>query len=419
MKTSREEVMSIYVGARRLAQMAATLVVIAAVIPGRAAAQVASGGSTTINSTSTGYLGILQLKCDCTLRLDREDRFRSFNFRTDPVVVAIEAGSPADGVLRQGDYITHIDGLGLRSTEGAERFSRIRPGQTVDLTISRNGTRSNKRITATPLDWSDRRVLGTLAPSVDGYAAEWLVLAPDAPETPVVAGQPPTPARPARPGVAPRVWTEPPTPRTPSSPRAAVAPSARPGFPSQAVRVWSTVPDAASAPSGWFGFSFRCSNCGWARRGDEDLAVWESDEYPELSMVASGGPAARAGLQAGDRLTHIDGYSITSEQGSKRLGAVKPGDKVRLTVSRDGKPLTRELTLGRRPEVRAAAMVAGARPTTAPRPGARRELRYTGKIEDVAVEVWSSAPSTVERVGDIMVITVGGTVIRLKADPKK
>lgn len=411
--------MNMYMSAGRLAQLAATFVVIAAVIPGRASPQVASGGNTTINSMSTGYLGILQLKCDCTLRLDRNDRFRSFNFRTDPVVVAIEAGSPADGLLRQGDYITHIDGLGLRTADGAERFSQIRPGQSVDLTIWRNGTRSNKRITATPLDWSDRRVLGTLAPSVDAYAAQWQLLAPDAPGAPAIAGTPPTPAQPAHPGVAPGVWGEAPTPRSPSSPRAVVAPPARPGVSSRAVRVWSTVPDAASAPSGWFGFSFRCSNCGWARSGDDELAVWESDEYPELSMVASGGPAARAGLQAGDRLTHIDGYSITSSQGSKRLGAVTPGQKVRLTVSRDGKPLTRELTLGRRPEIRAAAMVAGARPSTTPRPGVRRELRYTGKIDDVSVEVFSGAPSTVERVGDTMVITVGGTVIRLKADPKR
>ena len=407
--------MNRYTGAGRMARALTTLVVVAALLPGRGTAQVASGGSTTINSTSTGYLGILQLKCDCTLRLDREDRFRSFNFRTDPVVVAIEAGSPADGALRKGDYITHIDGRALRAAEGAERFSAIRPGQTVELTIWRDGSRSNVRLTATPLDWSDRRILGTLAPSAEGYADEWLQL-----ETPDAPGAPATPRAP-RPGVAPRVWGDAPTPRSPETPRVAqAAPAARPAVPpTPAVRVWSTVPDASATPSGWFGFSFRCSNCGWARGEDDEDAVWESDEYPELSLIASGGPAARAGLQVGDRLTHIDGYSITGTQGSRRLGAVRPGQKVRLTVSRGGKVLTRELTLGRRPEARAAAMVAGVRPATAPRPGVRRELRYTGKIEDVSVEVWSGAPSTVERVGDTMVITVGGTVIRLKADPKK
>jgi hypothetical protein len=128
----------------------------------------------------------------------------------------------------------------------------------------------------------------------------------------------------------------------------------------------------------------------------------------------------------GDRLTHIDGHAITSTEGARRLGAVKPGQRVRLTVTRDGRSLTRELTLGTRPEVRAAAAVAARTPrpprtpATAVAPAApRRELRYTGKLEGVAVEVWSSAGSSVERVGDTMVITVGGTVIRLKADPKK
>lgn len=137
-------------------------------------------------------------------------------------------------------------------------------------------------------------------------------------------------------------------------------------------------------------------------------------------MISRGGPADRAGLRAGDKLTHIDGLSITSREGARRLGAVKPGQRVRVTVIRDGKSLTRPLTLGTRPEARATLTPRAARAPGPPAPPrVRSELRYTGKIDDVSVEVWSHSGSNVERIGNTMVITVGTSVIRLKIDPKK
>jgi hypothetical protein len=406
----------------------AALVVIASLTPGRVAAQVVAGGNTTINSTGAGYLGILQLRCDCTLRVDAEDRFRSFRFRSDPAVMRIESGSPADGRLRVGDYITHIDGERLRSVAGAEKFADIRPGQDVALTIWRDGITSIVRLRATGLDWDDNRVLGTLAPvgpgpgvrmeTWDNGAVGVIAAVPAAPRDPE---RPRPGVRAARPGVwavTPEVAEAPPTPRSPSASRAPEAPGA-PGAPpaTPAPSVWAVVPESRVAPSGWFGFSFRCTDCGWARRDERSDPVWESEEAPELSMISRGGPAERAGLQRGDRLTHIDGYPITRPEGSRRLGSVTPGQTVRLRVLRNGQPLIRSLTLGTRPEARAAAAVAASRPTTPP-PRAARELRYTGKIDDVSVEVWSTAGSSVTRVGDTMVITVGGTVVRLKAEPK-
>jgi hypothetical protein len=428
-----ERIMRSRVIARAAAGLATALVVVASMTPGRASAQVVAGGNTTINSTGAGYLGILQLKCDCTLRVDTEDRFRSFRFRTDPVVMRIESGSPADGRLRPGDYITHIDGERLRSTGGAERFAEIRPGQDVALTIWRDGITSVVRLKASGVSWDDNRVLGTLAPvgPAPGVRLEtW-----DNGAVGVIAAVPATPSPSVRPGAAvraaaPGVWATTPevpqepaeAPPAPRAPRAARAPSVTPAVPARPATpppgVWAVVPDGRANPSGWFGFSFRCTDCGWARRSDDSNPVWESEEAPELSMISRGGPAERAGLMRGDRLTHIDGYPVTRPEGSRRLGSVKPGQTVRLRVLRDGKPLIRSLTLGERPEARAVAAVAAARPTTSP-PRAARELRYTGKIDDVSVEVWSTAGSSVTRVGDTMVITVGATVVRLKVDPAK
>ena len=408
---------------RKVARIAAGIVVIASIVPGRAGSQSVAGGNTTINSTGAGYLGILQLKCDCTLRLDPADRFRSFRFRSDPVIASIEPGSPVDGVLKVGDYITHIDGYRLRGVPGAQRFADIRPGQDIALTIWRNGVTSVVKVQAKGVDWNDKRVLGLLGPAAPGPGTRWESW--DNGAAGVIAA-PPHPSEPARPGVpahpvVPGVWVEAPrpaeAPRAPRTPRASEAPTVPPAEP--VAGVWAVVPESRATPSGWFGFSFRCTDCGWTRTGEASDPVWESDEAPELSMISSGGPAARAGLRRGDRLTHIDGHSITSREGARRLGAVKPGQRVKLTVVRDRTTLTRELTLGRRPEARAAAAVVAARAATTPRPALQRELRYTGKIDDVEVEVWSTAGSSVTRVGDTMVITVGGTVVRLKVDPKQ
>jgi hypothetical protein len=45
----------------------------------------------------------------------------------------------------------------------------------------------------------------------------------------------------------------------------------------------------------------------------------------------------------------------------------------------------------------------------------RSSLRYTGRLRNVDVEVWSPAGATVERDGDIITINVAGSTIRLKA----
>ena len=391
----------------------AMFVIVAVLIPERVRAQVVAGGGTTINSTSAGYLGITQLRCDCTLRVDPDEKLRFFSFRSDPVIVSVERGGPADGVIQSGDVVTHIDGHSLRTIEGARRFATVQPAQQVELTIARSGRSSKVSLTAGGVDWGDRRVLGTLAPEVAGGYAIGFSVPPTAPAA-APAARPATPRAPvawsyAVPGVAPTASVAP-------------TPSARPGV----AGTWSfTVPDSPASPEGWFGFSFRCRNCGWSlSRGDRTPVFESGDAPPELSMIAGDGPAAKAGLRVGDRLTHIDGLAIASPEGARRLGGVKPGDKVRLTVRRGSSTLNRDLTLGSRPETRATVAAAAARAAGGASRAAvavapsRTELRYTGKIDDVSVEVWSAAGSTVEKVGDTMVITVGGTVVRLRVDPK-
>ncbi|MFC8227631.1 S1C family serine protease [Streptomyces sp. NPDC057287] len=65
--------------------------------------------------------------------------------------------------------------------------------------------------------------------------------------------------------------------------------------------------------------------------------------------VTPNGPAAEAGLKAGDVITKFNDTAV--ESGPTLIGEIwthKPGDKVTLTYKRDGKTATAELTLGER-----------------------------------------------------------------------
>ena len=372
-----------------LIRIGLAVLVVCALVPRRAAAQVATTIAPSRWTSATQVLGIENFRCDCTISTS-SDSGKRFVFRSEPTVLGVMRRGPAYGILHRGDVITHVDGYSILSSEGARRFSAIEPGDDVDLTFKRNGR--------------------TLKASIHAEAAEpnVYVLSPEAPGAYSLGWDvTPTPAIPAIPAT-------PPIPPTAAAP--AVAPE--PGYVAMpATPVAPTVPAALAVPRGWFGFSIRCNGCGWVLSEPGRAPVWESDEPPELAMVAAESPAGRAGLRSGDRLTHIDGISIMTREGARRFGRVKPGQRVRLTVRRGMATLTRELTLSSRPEVRAAIAAAG--PRTTIRPSLRRELRYTGELDNVSVEVWSTGGPTVEKIGDTMVITTGSSVVRIKVDPKK
>jgi putative serine protease PepD len=66
--------------------------------------------------------------------------------------------------------------------------------------------------------------------------------------------------------------------------------------------------------------------------------------------VVEDSPAGRAGLQPGDEVTEVDGKSITTgDELRDAIDAKKPGDKITLTIERDGNERTVQVTLGQRP----------------------------------------------------------------------
>jgi len=67
------------------------------------------------------------------------------------------------------------------------------------------------------------------------------------------------------------------------------------------------------------------------------------------AAITSGGPADKAGLKPGDVITKLDDMPIDS--GPTLIGEIwthRPGDTVKLTYTRDGKPHTTDVTLGER-----------------------------------------------------------------------
>ncbi|MFD5329182.1 S1C family serine protease [Streptomyces sp. NPDC127092] len=65
------------------------------------------------------------------------------------------------------------------------------------------------------------------------------------------------------------------------------------------------------------------------------------------ASVTPGGPAAKAGIRPGDVITKVDGQRVHSgEELIVKIRAHRPGDRLRLTVTRDGKEQTKTLTLG-------------------------------------------------------------------------
>nr|WBO80210.1 trypsin-like peptidase domain-containing protein [Streptomyces sp. SBE_14.2] len=65
------------------------------------------------------------------------------------------------------------------------------------------------------------------------------------------------------------------------------------------------------------------------------------------SPVTPGGPGDRAGIEPGDVITEVDGQRVHSgEELIVKTRAHRPGDRLELTLKRDGKEITISLTLG-------------------------------------------------------------------------
>ena len=94
-------------------------------------------------------------------------------------------------------------------------------------------------------------------------------------------------------------------------------------------------------PIGFIGIvGLECTNCSM---GQSDPDQWYFRTEPRIVGVDA---ASRGGavLKSGDVITHIDGKLITTREGSRALGGVKPGQTVILTFRRNGEQLKAAIT---------------------------------------------------------------------------
>lgn len=81
-----------------------------------------------------------------------------------------------------------------------------------------------------------------------------------------------------------------------------------------------------------------------------ESGAWISSSQSGQPAVVPGTPAEQAGLQQNDIITAINGTSLAEGNSLRQvIKQYKPGDTVTLTILRDGKEQTKELTLAVRP----------------------------------------------------------------------
>jgi len=101
-------------------------------------------------------------------------------------------------------------------------------------------------------------------------------------------------------------------------------------------------------PRGWLGLGLAC-HC--TVQAGEAGPHWTFYDTPSVGAVDQGGPASRSGIRPGDLLVEIDGEELTGQAGAASFSSVRPGQRVRLTVRREGVDRVVEVVAGERPEV--------------------------------------------------------------------
>src|SRR5688500_16058915 len=91
-----------------------------------AASSVAAQDTRCEAADRVGYIGVDGIRCtNCMINAPGTGLSR---FSTEPVITSVEPGSPAADQLKPGDVIVSVDGNLITTTQGAYRFSTVKPG---------------------------------------------------------------------------------------------------------------------------------------------------------------------------------------------------------------------------------------------------------------------------------------------------
>ena len=109
-------------------------------------------------------------------------------------------------------------------------------------------------------------------------------------------------------------------------------------------------PALAQEPKGWLGADVQD-----VTKAEADKLGWDTPHGAKLGVVASGSPAEKVMLKAGDIILTIDGVEAeTAADFEKTIAAKKPATEVRLRVLSGGRERRVAVTLAERPKPQAA-----------------------------------------------------------------
>jgi serine protease Do len=187
------------------------------------------------------------------------------------------------------------------------------------------------------------------------------------------------------------------------------------GIPADTVKtVVARLKDKGYVERGWIGVQVQAVNEGIA----ESLGM-RNAEGALVDVVQDGGPAAKAGLQAGDVITAINSDAVRNSRDlAKKIAAMAPGAKVSMSVLRKGEQKTLTLALEPMPNDRQAKADAGAKDADAGAPHLGLSLAPANQVAGAdakglvitGVQSDSAAADQGLQAGDVILSAGGKTV---------
>jgi serine protease Do len=232
-------------------------------------------------------------------------------------VRSVEADSPAEKAgLKEGDVITRFDGEAVRSAAQLGRLVAETPsGRSVAVEVTRGG--ATQQLSATLAERSRGfRVYGGDGGDFELEMPEWSV--PEPPE-------PPEP------------------PAAPHAPRPPKPPKVRPF-------AWSWNDDDGPMMHGLMGGGPRKLGIQYMEIGEQLAAYFKlpGKSGVLVTSVDADGPAAKAGIKAGDVVTKVGADAIADGDDLRQaMSRAEGGAQVTVTVHRDGRPLELKPTLAK------------------------------------------------------------------------
>jgi membrane-associated protease RseP (regulator of RpoE activity) len=252
--------------------------------------------------------GITNYQCtSCGVSMPRDSMHFVYSFGSEPIV--IETDNPTNRI-KPGDAVVAVNGSPITTRAGADQFAYPAAGNSTITVRKPNGT--NITIEQSVSGRCPFNLRSSLAFSADTSSRN---------------------RRGGAGGFAGRVGG--PTVRTDSTGLSTfdttVARMSRPATPvSESIVAGVTIRN--------FGLALACRPiCRSTRTRDGSVTYWQFDGFPAVNAPAQGSVAARSGLQDGDVIISVNGFSPLSEEGALILNRAERALTLRLEISRGGK----------------------------------------------------------------------------------